>query len=163
MQHRGTDGPTTPPIEPATIRKWLSRQGEERPHCGPGQWDVSVARGRRPKHSPKGISRGLYQLSPHCRRERPAREEITGANRGQGRLSPEMPVRSMGMGGDWLRQTAPAWVFSGRVRWQISPIAAAISCLSSGLLMAALAFLFSERPVSLRSSGLRRLGMVLEI
>ena len=45
----------------------------------------------------------------------------------------------------------------------ISPVTAAISHLSSGLLIGRVGLLFSERPVSLRSSGLHRFGTVLEI
>jgi hypothetical protein len=44
-----------------------------------------------------------------------------------------------------------------------SPVTAAISHLSSGLLIGRVGLLFSERPVSLRSSGLHRFGTILEI
>ena len=54
-------------------------------------------------------------------------------------------------------------VFSGRTRWQLSPIAVAISNLSSGLPNGRTALLFSERSVSLRTSRLHRFGTVLEI
>jgi hypothetical protein len=60
----------------------------------------------------------------------------------------------------------PAWpkVCILRVNlWQLSPIAAAISHLSSGLLIGRARSLFSDRPISLQSSGLRRFGTVLEI
>ena len=62
-----------------------------------------------------------------------------------------------------LRQLAHGWVFSRRIRWQLSPAAAAISNLSSGLPTGRAALLFSARPVSLRTSGLHPLGTVPEI
>src|SRR6267378_5524843 len=46
---------------------------------------------------------------------------------------------------------------------QLSPIAAPISHLSSGLLLGRGSSLFSERPIYLRSSGLRGFGTVREI
>ena len=46
---------------------------------------------------------------------------------------------------------------------KLSPITAAISHLNSGLLLGRARSLFSERPISLRSSGLRTFGTVLEI
>src|SRR6266852_694673 len=42
------------------------------------------------------------------------------------------------------------------------PIFIAISNLSSGLLTSRIALLFSERPISLRTSGLRQFSTVLE-
>jgi hypothetical protein len=47
--------------------------------------------------------------------------------------------------------------------WQLSPVSPAILNLSSGLLIGRAGLLFSERAVSLRSSGLYRFGTVLEI
>jgi hypothetical protein len=45
----------------------------------------------------------------------------------------------------------------------LSPVVAAISHLSMGLKIGRAGSMFSERPVSLRSSGLRNFGTVLEI
>ena len=61
-----------------------------------------------------------------------------------------------------LRQLAQGRVFSGWTRGQLSPVTAAISHLSSGVPIGRAGLLFSERPVSLRSSGLRPFGTVLE-
>ena len=61
-----------------------------------------------------------------------------------------------------LRQIALGRVFSGRTRWQFSPVTVAISRLSFGLPIGGAGLLFSERPASLRSSGLHRFGTVLE-
>src|SRR6266851_7996576 len=49
-----------------------------------------------------------------------------------------------------LRQLALGRVFSGRTRWQSSPVTVAISRLSFGLPIGGAGLLFSERPVSLR-------------
>jgi hypothetical protein len=54
-------------------------------------------------------------------------------------------------------------VFSGRPRWQLGPIALAVSNLNSGLPTGRISLLFSEGPISLRTSGLRPFGTVLEI
>src|SRR4030081_2738396 len=62
-----------------------------------------------------------------------------------------------------LRQLAQGRVFSGRTRGQLSPAAVAISNLGSGLLTGRTALLFSEGPISLRTSGLRPFSTVLEI
>jgi hypothetical protein len=51
----------------------------------------------------------------------------------------------------------------GRTRGQLSPITAVIPQLSSVLSIGKAGLLFSERPVSLRSSGLHPLGTVFEI
>ena len=61
-----------------------------------------------------------------------------------------------------LRQMALGRVFSRRTRWQLSPVTVAISRLSFGLPIGGAGLLFSERPVSLRSSGLHRFGTVLQ-
>jgi hypothetical protein len=58
---------------------------------------------------------------------------------------------------------AEAPVFSARTCWQFGPVAAAISHLSSGLTIGRAGSFFSERPISLRSSGLCGFGTVLEI
>jgi hypothetical protein len=60
----------------------------------------------------------------------------------------------------------PAWPQPAVLRTKllaISPILAAISDLSSGLLMGRAGAFFSEWLISLRSSGLRQFGTVLEI
>src|SRR3981081_2583148 len=62
-----------------------------------------------------------------------------------------------------LRQLAQGRVFSGRSRWQLGPIATPVSNLGSGLPTGRTAPLFSEKPVSLRTSGLHRNGTVREI
>jgi hypothetical protein len=62
-----------------------------------------------------------------------------------------------------LRQIIRGSVFSGRSPWQLSPASVAISNLSSGLPTDRVVLLFSERPVSLRTSGLHSFGTVLEI
>src|SRR5260221_887596 len=62
-----------------------------------------------------------------------------------------------------LRQIGLRGVFSERFRWQFSPISKAISNLSSELLAGEAPNLFSERPVSLRTSGLRKFSTVLKI
>ena len=54
-------------------------------------------------------------------------------------------------------------IFSAKLLSDLSPIAAAISHLNSGLLLGSERSLFSERPISLQSSGLRRFGTVFEI
>jgi hypothetical protein len=62
-----------------------------------------------------------------------------------------------------LRQFAQGRVFSRRSCWQLSPVVVAISNSSSGLPTGITALLFSETPVSLRTSVLRRFHTVLEI
>jgi hypothetical protein len=62
-----------------------------------------------------------------------------------------------------LRQLAEGRVLSRRSSGQLSPVTVAISRLIFGLPIARAGLLFSERPVSLRSSGLRRFGTVFEI
>ena len=62
-----------------------------------------------------------------------------------------------------VRQLVEGRVFSRRSSWQLSPVAVAISRLRFGLPIGRAGLLFSERPVSLRSSGPRRFGTVLEI
>jgi hypothetical protein len=61
-----------------------------------------------------------------------------------------------------LRQIALGRVFSARARWQLSPVTVAISRLRFGLPTGGARLLFSERPVSLPSSGLHRFDTVLE-
>jgi hypothetical protein len=61
-----------------------------------------------------------------------------------------------------LRHLAQGRVFSRRSCWQLSPVAVAISNSSSGLPTGINAPLFSERPISLRTSGLQVRGTVLE-
>src|SRR5882672_6452426 len=62
-----------------------------------------------------------------------------------------------------LRQLAQGRVFSGQPRWQFGPVAVAVSNLSSGLPPGRNGPLFSERPVSLRTSGLHLDSTVLGI
>jgi hypothetical protein len=62
-----------------------------------------------------------------------------------------------------LRQLAQGRVFSGQPRWQFGPVAVAVSNLSSGLPPGRNCPLFSERPVSLRTSGLHLDSTVLGI
>src|SRR3984893_15155743 len=62
-----------------------------------------------------------------------------------------------------LRQLPQGPVFSGLTCWQLSPGAIAISNLSSGLPIGRTALFFSERPVSLRTSGLHLFGTILKI
>jgi hypothetical protein len=62
-----------------------------------------------------------------------------------------------------LRQITRACGFSGRTRSQLSPVTVPVSRLSYGPPIGRVGLLFSERPVSLRSSGLRRFDTVLEI
>jgi hypothetical protein len=82
----------------------------------------------------------------------------------QASAGPELPrVEKVRLQFLSLRQLAQARVFSGRSRWQLSPVAVAISNSSSGLRTRTNALLFSETPVSLRTSGLRPFGTVLEI
>jgi hypothetical protein len=52
----------------------------------------------------------------------------------------------------------PRRVFSGQTHWQLNPVAVAISNLRSGLRAGRTALLFSERPLSLRTSGPTRYG-----
>src|SRR5216683_1183620 len=54
-------------------------------------------------------------------------------------------------------------IFSARTCGELSPVAAAISHLNSGLLIGRAGSLFSELPISLRNSGLCGFGTVLEI
>jgi hypothetical protein len=61
-----------------------------------------------------------------------------------------------------LRQIALGRVFSWRTRWQLSPVIVAISRLRFGLPIGGTGLLFSERPVSLPSSGLHRFDTVFE-
>ncbi len=61
-----------------------------------------------------------------------------------------------------LRHLARGCLLSGASCWQFSPVAVAISNLSSGLPIGGTALFFSEGPVSLRTSGLHRFGTVLE-
>lgn len=62
-----------------------------------------------------------------------------------------------------LRQLVQILCFPGRIRSQASPEAVAISNLSFGLSTGKTALLFSEGPISLRTSGLHSFGTVLEI
>jgi hypothetical protein len=62
-----------------------------------------------------------------------------------------------------LRQFAQDRAFSERGHRHSSPVAMAISNLGCALSTARTALLFSEWPVSLRSSGLRPFGTDLEI
>jgi hypothetical protein len=62
-----------------------------------------------------------------------------------------------------LRQLGQSRIFSSRDCWQLSPVLAAISNLSSGLLIGRGGLFFSDWLISLRSSGLRGLSTVLEI
>ena len=65
--------------------------------------------------------------------------------------------------GHSLRQPGRGRVFSGGSRGRLSPVTAGISHLSFGLPIGRAGLLFSERPVSLRNSGLHPFGTVLEI
>ena len=62
-----------------------------------------------------------------------------------------------------LRQITRAYVFSGRTRSQLSPVTVPVSRLTYGLPIGRVGLLFSEGPVSLRSSGLHRFDTVLEL
>jgi hypothetical protein len=62
-----------------------------------------------------------------------------------------------------LRQPGRLQVFSERSPWQISPVYVAISNLSSELPTGGIGLFFSERPISLRTSGLHPFGTVLKI
>jgi hypothetical protein len=62
-----------------------------------------------------------------------------------------------------LRQLGRSRIFSARDCWQLSPVLAAVSDLSSGLLIGRGGSFFSEWLISLRSSGLRGFSTVLEI
>ena len=62
-----------------------------------------------------------------------------------------------------LRQLGRSRLFSAQLCWQLSPVLAAISDLSAGLLIGKVSSFFSKWPISLRSSGLRGFGTVLEI
>jgi hypothetical protein len=62
-----------------------------------------------------------------------------------------------------LRHIGRRTVFSERLPWLVSPVFVAISKSSSGLSTGSIIVLFSERPVSLRTSGLRSLSTVFEI
>jgi hypothetical protein len=62
-----------------------------------------------------------------------------------------------------LRQFAQSRMFSRRSRGLLSPVAVAFSNSSSGLTTGTTALLFSEAPVSLRTSVLRPFDTVLEI
>ena len=62
-----------------------------------------------------------------------------------------------------LRQLGRSRLFSVRGCWQLSPVLAVIFDLSSGVLIGKVGSFFSERPIYLRSSGLRGFGTDLEI
>jgi hypothetical protein len=61
-----------------------------------------------------------------------------------------------------LRQIGRRAVFSERFPWQLSPISKVISDLGSGLAASRIVLFFSERAISLRTSGLHKLNTVLE-
>jgi hypothetical protein len=61
------------------------------------------------------------------------------------------------------RQLRRSRLFSVRECWQLSPLLAAISDLSSGLLIGRVRLFVSEWLISLQSSGLSGFGTVLEI
>ena len=61
-----------------------------------------------------------------------------------------------------LRQPVKGHFFSGRARWQLSPVSVIISNLSCELPTGRIVLFFSERPVFLRTSGLHPFSTVLE-
>ena len=80
-----------------------------------------------------------------------------------GRIDERPQVEKVGSQVLSLRQLGRSGIFSARTCWQLSPVAAAISHLSSGLLIGRDGSFFSEWPIYLRSSGLCGFGTVLEI